>query len=93
MEHRKYKPIPVRLAAKIKKDLALDCDPDTFYSNHASRAMLQNGVWSWGMLVKGDQVGRPVGSVASASELVKKKYRLDIDDCGEIYGEKIKEKG
>lgn len=73
--------LAVRLAKKIKKELDIDCDPDTFRRTYVGYWQKSLGAWLWTMKVKG--TGFEIGSCDPASECVKSKYHLSICEGGE----------
>jgi hypothetical protein len=70
-----------RLAAKIKKELNIECDATTFRRTYAGYWQRRSGAFSWTMQTRELRV---IGSCERASECVKRKYKLIID-CDEIF--------
>lgn len=64
-----------RLAKKIKNDLCVEVDPETFISIRPRKWYKHMGAWSWSMMVRGS-VCRHVGSVYTAAECASKNAKL-----------------
>ena len=75
-------PLAIRLAKKIKRDLNIECDPETFRRTYAGYWQKGLGAYLWTMRTKSTFID--VGSGEPASECVKSKYILEITDYGEI---------
>ena len=81
------------LAAKIKEEIGVECDPSTFQRTYAGRNQKAAGAFVWVMVPEGKPDSLPenmwlIGSAEPASRLVKEKYHLDFDEKeGEIFGE------
>ncbi len=77
-----------RLCKKIERDCGIKCKPHTFRRTFAGSMMKSwLGYVSWTM---DDDKGREVQSTEPASELLKKKYKLQAYNGGlyvEIWGE------
>ena len=77
--------IAIRLAKKIERDCNISCNPETFERTYAGRNQKLAGAFVWRMqLINGIHW---IGSVDPASEIIKQKYYLSIDNEGYIYGE------
>ena len=72
-----YGEVVQKLCEKIERDCNIKCDPHSFRRTYAGSQMkCYNGHVSWIM----GTCTRPVlevGSMTAASELIKKKYKLD----------------
>lgn len=74
-----------RLAEKIKKELGINLNPETFTRTYAGRQQKAGGAWVWMM---SETLGHmDVGSCYPASECVKTKYTLSLGPYGEIFPE------
>lgn len=81
-QNKRY--VRYKLAEKIKRDLGIDCDPETFERKYAGKNQKAMGSWVWTMM---DNIWL-IGSAEPASKLIKSKYYLSIDEkTGEIFGE------
>ena len=77
-----------RLAKKIEKDTGIICDPETFRRTYAGYWQKALGAWVWAMRIKGSP--KELGSVFSASECVKSKYKLVLSyDPIEVFPELV----
>ena len=77
--------IAIRLAKKIERDCDMSCNPETFERTYAGRHQKAMGSIVWRMQLN-DGI-HWVGSIEPASEIIKQKYYLSIDNEGYIYGE------
>lgn len=64
-----------RLAKKIKNDLNIDVDPETFISIRPKKWYKLMGTWSWSMNVRSSDI-RHVGSIYTATECTRKNVKL-----------------
>lgn len=64
-----------RLAKKIKEDLGIEVDPNTFISIRPKPCYKLMGTWSWEMSVIGSEFLK-VGSIYTATECVRKNVKL-----------------
>ena len=81
-QNKRY--VRYKLAEKIKRDLGIDCDTETFERTYAGKNQKAIGAWVWTMM----SGIRLIGSVEPASKLIKSKYYLSIyEKTGEIFGE------
>ena len=72
-----------RLARKIERELGIKCDPCTFQRTYAGYWMRTQGAFSW---IMNTTRGGTIGSMYTASELVKPYVKLDYDPReGEIF--------
>lgn len=78
--------LAIRLAKKIERDCDIRCDPETFERTYAGKNQKAAGSFVWTMFLSDGQSWF-IGSVEMASELVKNKYYLSIDEDGCMWGE------
>lgn len=64
------------LAQKIKKDIGVDVEPDTFISIRPRGADKLAGAWSWSMDIKDSASLRKVGSAYTATQCTRKNIKL-----------------
>lgn len=78
--------LATRLAEKIERDCDIRCNPETFERTYAGKNQKAAGSFVWTMFPSDGQSWF-IGSVERASELVKNKYYLSIDEDGYVWGE------
>ena len=64
-----------RLAKKIKEDLDVEVDPETFISIRPRKWHKRMGAWSWSMKVRNTNVCQ-VGSIYTATECTRRDVKL-----------------
>lgn len=72
--------LAITLADKIKHDIGLDCDPETFRRTYAGCNQKAGGAWTWAM--KKSDTNEEIGSIWRASECIRKNSRLYLDKYG-----------
>lgn len=75
-----------KLCKKIERDIGIKCVPCTFRRTYAGYLQRRDGVFVWEMSAKG--LSYEIGSMQSATELVKSNCKLDLQG-NEISGEMI----
>lgn len=69
-----YGTVVEKLCRKLKEDCGIECDPLTFRRTYAGAQMKSNlSFYSWVMKSGFEEIG----SMTAASELIKKKYKLE----------------
>ena len=79
-----------RLSQKIRRELGLECIPETFQRTYAGKNQKAQGAFVW---VIQDDRGHQIGSIYPASDCIKKNVYLDYDPQeGEIFPESKEKK-
>lgn len=80
-----YGDVVKRLCKKIEKDCGIKCDPHSFRRTYAGSQMkCYLGHVSW---IMDAEHYCEVGSMTAASELIKKKYKLEASNDGPFFME------
>lgn len=88
MRVRKPSSLILRLCRKIHNQLGIDLDPETFERTYAGPNQKASGGFLWMMSTyEASGIRQDYGGYLPASELVKNKYVLTLENSGGIDGE------